>query len=577
MKQFTHKTVMRLLVGFLFLIIDQTALSQSQQLKKLEYAFNSDPGVGNGIAINLPAVQTIDSIFNLDVNSLPTGIHRLFYRVQDMTDNWSITQITSFFKFPGNDSAATVTQLEYFLDTDPGFGNGSQIALTPGNIVSDTFTFNIPDNGANIRTLYVRGKDNRGAWSLMHKRTVDMCQIYKAVPDFGFVHFGNRYTFSDSTKNDTSNYYLWKFFNNNNLVGTSSVSHPQVELPAGINMVRLIRGTGCRRDSIERPVSIGKISDYYPKSAEKGGDVIILLYGAGLDTNAAVFLKLTSNPSTFLVPTKKVSRSRQQLFTYFDLHNVVNTGAYFIEVIFSGGARDTVPFRVLPADASDPDIIVHINGPVNIRGNVLTTFNITLTNTGNKYAAGVPLWIAIPDYVNIDFTSIPTQIPANYSQEMKDSVKTFVIIDSIDGKPYRGKVYCIILTGINASQTISVPVKLLTPLNSAPDFKLYAWTGQRMFGSALKFFWGNCFDDLFFLVAGFIPGPGCVASGYDFLSNAIVQTFGGEQSYSSLGSFAWGLFSAAVSCIPGGTLVTKYKTVEKIIEFYTNGHKVIDG
>ena len=577
MKQFTHKTVMRLLAGFLFLITYQTALSQ--QLKKLEYAFNSDPGVGNGIAINLPSVQTIDSTFNLNVSSLPTGIHRLFFRVQDMADNWSMTQTTSFFKFPGNDTAATITQLEYFLDSDPGFGNGSQIALTPGNIVSDTFTFNIPDNGANTRTLYVRGKDNRGAWGLLYKRTVNMCQIYKAIPDFDFVHFGNRYTFSDSTRNELSNYYLWKFFNNNILVGTSSISHPQIDLPPGMNTVRLIRGTGCRQDSIERPVTTGKISDYFPKYGEAGGDIIIVLYGAGLDTNASVFLKPTSNPGASLIPTKKISHTRQQLFTYFDLHHitVTDTVSYFIEVVFSGGGRDTVPFSIVPADASDPDIIVHINGPVNIRGNISTTFNITLTNTGNKFAAGVPLWVAIPDYVNIDFTAIPTQVPAYYSQELKDSVKTFVVIDSIDGKPNRGKVYCILLTGINAGQTISVPVKLLSPLASAPDFKLYAWTSQRMFGSALKYFWGKCFDDLYFLIAGFIPAVGCVTGAYDFLSNGIVQIFGGEQSYNSLGSWAWGVGSALISCIPGGTVISKYKTIEKIVEAYTKGHHVIDG
>lgn len=573
MKIFICKPVMRIFV-FLFGLLIQT--NATSQLKKIEYAFNNDPGLGNGLSMNLPAVQNIDSVFVLNVSGLPTGVHRLFYRVQDMLDNWSITNTTSFFKFPGSDTPSTITHLEYFFDADPGFGNGTSIPVTEGNIVSDTFSFNVPDNGALTRILYVRGKDKMGAWSLLHKHIIDMCQLYRALPDFDFVNFGNRYTFSDSTKNDNSGFYLWKFFNNNTLYATSPVSHPQVDLPPGTNNVRLIRGIGCRQDSIQRPVTVGKISKYFPKSAEAGGDAIIVLYGAGLDTNATVFLKRTANPSSSLSPIKKVSHNRQQLFTYFDLHNIVDTGSYFIEVIFSNGVKDTLAFRVLPPNTADPDITVHINGPVNIRGNVWGTFNISLTNTGNKFAAGIPLFIAIPDEINIDFSSIPTRIPAQISQEIKDSISRFVIIDSIDGRPYRGKVYCIMLTGINGNQTISVPIRLLSSLNSAGDFQIYAWAGQRMFGSALKFFWGKCWDDLYFLVAGFVPGLGCIAGAYDFFSNAIVQTFGGEQSYASFGEWAWGVASAFISCIPGGTIVTKKKIVDAIIKIYTKSQPVLN-
>lgn len=574
MKIVNSMAVMRLMFVLILLFTQQLILSQPA-LKKLEYSFNTDPGPGNGTAITFTASSQLDSTFTLDVSGLPTGVHRLYFRVQDASDNWSLTNTTSFFKFPGNDTAATITQLEYFLDNDPGFGNAMQITFTPGNIISDTFNFQIPDNGALTRTLYVRAKDNRGAWSLLYKQTVDMCLLYKAQPDFDFVNFGNRYTFSDSTRNDTSRNYLWKFFNNNVLVGSSLLSHPQVELPPGLNTVRLTRGVGCRRDSIDRPVTTGKISEYFPTYAEAGADVIVMLYGAGLDTSAGIFLKKLSNPANATAAVKKVSYSRQQVFAYFDLHHVTDTGAYFIEVLFSNGARDTLPFRLLPLSAAEPVITTHISGPPNIRGHVMTTFYVTLTNTGNKYAAGVPLWIAIPENIVVDFSAIPTRQPA-YPQLLMDSVRSFVLIDSIEGKPYRGKIYGILLTGINPNQSISIPIRLFSPLNSGPDFDMYAWTSQRMFGSALKFIWGKCFDDLFFLVAGFVPGAGCAAGAYDFLSNSIVQAFGGEQSYSSLGSFAWGAVSALVSCVPGGTIITKYKTVEKIVELYTKARPGLD-
>lgn len=561
MRNFSYKALKCLLVAIACLFYQQSILAQ---LQKLEYAFNTDPGPGNGTVVVLPAMQNFEGEQVLDVSSLPTGIHRLFYRVQDVSGYWSMTNIVSFFKFPGNDNSPEITQLEYFFDNDPGYGNGTAIPFQPGNIVSDIFSFPVTDNGALSRTLYVRAMDNRGAWSLLHKQVIDMCQLYRTVPDFDFINFGNLYTFSDSSRNDPSGYYKWKFFNNNILLDSSSLSHPQVELPAGLNTVRLIRGIGCRRDSIDRPVTIGKISDYSPRQAEAGANMILFLYGAGLDTNAIVSLKQTGNPVNSLLPVRKTSHSRQQLALYFDLHQVTQTGSYVIEVIFSNGAIETLDFEVLPADLSEPSITVQLNGPINIRANIPTLFHITLTNTSNKYASGVPLYIALPDYVVPDFTAIPSEIP-EYLQELKDSVSTYILVDSIFGKPYTGKIYSILLSGINPQQTISVPVRLQTPLTTAPAFEMHAWTDKRLFGSPLQYLWGKCFDDAVFFVLGFIPAAGCLAGAFDFLGNLADQGITGNQNYKSMGSGFWGFVSAIASCIPGASLITKWKKAQQLI------------
>lgn len=559
--------VRKLMLAACFWLACTVSSAQSSQLKKLEYAFNTDPGPGNGTQILLQQAGQLDTELVLDVSGLPTGVHRLFYRVQDMADGWSITQTCSFFKFPGNDNNSVITQLEYFFDTDPGFGNGTPISFQPGNIVSDTFSFPVPDNGDSSRTLYVRAMDNRGAWSLLYKQTIDMCQLFRAEPDFDFINFGNLYTFSDSSHNDPSGSYLWKFFNNNVQVGTSSLSHPQVELPAGLNTVRLIRGTGCRRDSIDRPVTIGKITDYYPKQAEAGADVMLFLYGAGLDENAQVYLKQTANPANSLQPVRKTSHSRQQLALYFDLHGVTVTGSYFIEVIFSNGARDTLDFQLLPANTEEPSITVQLNGPINVRGGIPTLFHITLTNTSNKFAGGVPLYIAVPDHIVLDLGSIPPGPQFQVDQVIQDNISSFTLVDSLFGAPYHGKVYAILLSGINANQTISVPIKLMSPQSSAPAFELHAWTDNRMFGSPLHYWWGKCIDDMIFFALGFVPVGGCFAAAYDYVGNLIDQGLTGYQHYSSLGSFALGFVSAVASCIPGANLIAKAGMAKKVFDF----------
>jgi len=69
-------------------------------------------------------------------------------------------------------SAQTITQIEYFIDNDPGFGSAEQVSGYSGG--SDvTAEFNVPlsilDNG--VHTIYVRAKDSDNNWSLLQSRT----------------------------------------------------------------------------------------------------------------------------------------------------------------------------------------------------------------------------------------------------------------------------------------------------------------------------------------------------------------------------------------------------------------------
>src|ERR1043165_1651129 len=64
-------------------------------------------------------------------------------------------------------SQANITQAEYFFDTDPGFGNGTTIAVgTPAiNKASVSFNANVAALTNGIHTLYVRSKNSNGTWS----------------------------------------------------------------------------------------------------------------------------------------------------------------------------------------------------------------------------------------------------------------------------------------------------------------------------------------------------------------------------------------------------------------------------
>jgi hypothetical protein len=61
--------------------------------------------------------------------------------------------------------AHTITQAEYFIDADPGAGNGFPLAITQGSSV--TLADSVPVNGLSpgLHKLFVRMKRDDGVWT----------------------------------------------------------------------------------------------------------------------------------------------------------------------------------------------------------------------------------------------------------------------------------------------------------------------------------------------------------------------------------------------------------------------------
>jgi hypothetical protein len=140
----------------------------------MEYYFDSDPGYGNGIPVAIVADSIIEITFDADLSLVPGGFHLMFVRVKDEYGNWSFVLTEEIFKFPDFPIPATpaiipqITQMEYFFDADPGFGNGTEIPVTSDSLIEVAFDadFSLLDNG--LHNLYVRVKDENGNWSLLY-------------------------------------------------------------------------------------------------------------------------------------------------------------------------------------------------------------------------------------------------------------------------------------------------------------------------------------------------------------------------------------------------------------------------
>jgi PKD repeat protein len=64
-----------------------------------------------------------------------------------------------------------VNRLEYFIDNDPGPGNGTAISITGGNDIQQNLTVPLTNVQTGYHTLFVRARDAQGRWSLTARHT----------------------------------------------------------------------------------------------------------------------------------------------------------------------------------------------------------------------------------------------------------------------------------------------------------------------------------------------------------------------------------------------------------------------
>lgn len=159
----------KFMTTFILMLMSGNALCQ--QVIGIEYFFDSDPGYGNGTIVQLPPGIQIDTVLNLTTNGLQDGMHQLFIRVKDSAGHWSLNSFRPFFFLSsGYANLATVQRIEYFFDTDPGWGNGQAIVVTPDTSLDIITNIGISGLGSGLHQLNIRAQSGSGFWSLIETR-----------------------------------------------------------------------------------------------------------------------------------------------------------------------------------------------------------------------------------------------------------------------------------------------------------------------------------------------------------------------------------------------------------------------
>ena len=206
---------MKIVITFFFCIIIHFA--KAQTITSAEYFIDTDPGVGNGTAITVPNAASSSFTATVPTTALPMGFHFLNIRCKDSDGRWGLFECRGFYISNAVTNVANIAAAEYFIDTDPGVGNG--IAVTVPSGASSSFVVTVPTNALTegFHFVAIRTKDANGNWGLFESRGFYISQQASNVTDMTAAEYfidtdpgvGNAFAFTiPAAQNISQNFAL---------------------------------------------------------------------------------------------------------------------------------------------------------------------------------------------------------------------------------------------------------------------------------------------------------------------------------------------------------------------------------
>src|SRR5690606_21116093 len=165
--------MLRRYTGFACLLLLGHAQAQTIDMVHGEYWIDQDLGIGANIPFTLSGAPDISGL-DLPINlaGFGVGTHTIGIRTLDADGHWSLTHFSSAVVID-EPPATPLVEIEYFLNEDPGLGNGLT-AWTGNSIDTLGATFNADLSAATegIHTLFIRSRTSDGAWGLTNHQAV---------------------------------------------------------------------------------------------------------------------------------------------------------------------------------------------------------------------------------------------------------------------------------------------------------------------------------------------------------------------------------------------------------------------
>jgi len=430
-----------------------------------EYFIDSEPGLGNGIPISVMASDSVDVDLNISIASQSHGFHYVYFRFKSIENQWGLLQRKMFYILP-TPTNNTLVAGEYFIDIEPGLGNGIPFEFfSPTDSIDQNFSLQLPELPLGQHTLYVRYINENGDWGMLDQRPFTVCTDYGSIANFSTMthedvaFFYNESQYADNLKWD---------FGDGNITTEHNPSHLYAD--AGVYDAKLITYNECANDSITRIVEIKGIRDITPDHSANTNFILATISGVGFAENMEV--KLIRDGEE-IIGTNVNSNGSNSLTANFNFDNET-IGLWDVIVTNPGIFSDTL----LQAFDMQPPVPTNISTYVSAPSRVLVGRHqrivVNVTNEGNKTEIGLQHFVKFPKthFVKFPKTNVQAQLLSelkspNLSDHLLDSLLNGLreTLDPITGDSIYSGYYIIPILGPGETTTLVYDVKTSSPTN----------------------------------------------------------------------------------------------------------------
>ncbi|MCB0761177.1 MAG: right-handed parallel beta-helix repeat-containing protein [Flavobacteriales bacterium] len=142
----------------------------------LAYVISNDAGAANfSAAIPVDATQDSDLeefTINYDFTGMQPGVYFVSMRVYDAQGGESVTYRSQLLVEEDEGPLPVLAGFEYFLDVDPGYGGGTFLPVSSGDLFDGELQFELVDANPGPHVLYLRNQDEFGAWSVSYAHDI---------------------------------------------------------------------------------------------------------------------------------------------------------------------------------------------------------------------------------------------------------------------------------------------------------------------------------------------------------------------------------------------------------------------
>lgn len=166
-----------------------TATVNVANISAAEFFVDADPGVGNGTPVTITAGPNPTFVATVPTIALSAGFHFAAIRTKDLNNKWSLFEARGLYISSSTANVTDISAAEFFVDTDPGAGNGIPVTITPGP--NPTFVATVPTTSLTpgFHFAAIRTRDASGKWGLFENRGFYISTSTTNVSDISAAEF----------------------------------------------------------------------------------------------------------------------------------------------------------------------------------------------------------------------------------------------------------------------------------------------------------------------------------------------------------------------------------------------------